>query len=92
MEQMPRTIGDPPSNAIKFDKRDGRTNDDKNEGTLTANAAVIDGVIIRAWQAIFEGNAAGPQKRVDEYLLKHGPSFHWHGKFEAPDITNEGVY
>ena len=92
MKNMSRTIGNPPSNAIKFVKRDGRTNDGKEKGTLAANPATIDGIIIRAWQAIFEGNAADPQKCVDDYLLKHGPSLLWQGEVEAPDITAEGVY
>ena len=48
MKNMSRSIGNAPSNAIKFVKRDAHTNDGKPEGTLTANPTVIDGVIIRA--------------------------------------------
>ena len=81
----------PPSNAIKFVKRDAHTNDGKPEGTLTANPTAIDGVIIRAWQKVFEGDAAGPQRCVDTYVCKHGHSFHWHEEMEAPDIMTDKV-
>ena len=62
IKNMSKAIGALPSNSQKIVKRDSNTHDGKPEGTLIANATTIDGIITRAWQTIFQGNAEDQQK------------------------------
>ena len=92
IDKMSRAIGSPPSSSLQYVKRDGYTQDGKEEGTLTANATTIDGVITRAWQSVVQGNVSNPKQCVDDFIQKHGRSMHKHAEVHAPDITTERVF
>ena len=92
IKKMSKAIGSLPSNALKYVRRDGKTQDGKPEGSFTANATTIDGIITRAWQSIFSGNVEDPKKCLDNFLQKHGRSLLKQEESPAPDITVERVY
>ena len=92
IKNMAKAVGAPPANSLKFVKRDSKTNDGKAAGTLTANQTTIDGIITRAWQNIFEGNAKDSEACVDNFLYKHSDALFKTTEAEAPDITTDGVF
>ena len=47
-------------------------------GTLTSDPKVMDGIIIRAWQEIYKGNAADTDAWIRNYVHKYV------GKFSTP--------
>lgn len=66
IKKMPNAIGSLPSDDLKFVRRDGKTQDGKAKGTMTAKATAIDGIITRAWQDVFRGNVEDPKKCLDD--------------------------
>ena len=57
LKRIAKQIGGGNAKPLKFVARDGMTSDGGRKGTLTANPNVIDGIITRAWQNIYNGNA-----------------------------------
>ena len=70
-KRIAKQIGGGSAKPWKFGARDGMTNDGGRKGTLTANPSVIDGIITRAWQNIYNGNAKSIPELVRNFKEKY---------------------
>ena len=77
---------------MKFVARDGKTNDGGKKGTFTADPKVIDGIITRAWQEIYQGNAVDIPTLVESFKTKYKGRIYAAPEFKVQEITEELVH
>ena len=70
LKKVAKKISSHTANSLRYVIRDDKTGDGRKEGTLTANPKIIDGVITRAWQTIYEGNVTDVDSMVSDFMNK----------------------
>ena len=66
--------------------------DGRKAGSLTANPKIIDGVITRAWQDIYEGNVSDVDGMVVDLLKKYKTTLLAQSEFRMGDLSTQEVY
>ena len=92
LKRIGKQIGGGSAKPLKFVARDGKTNDGGEKGTLTADPKVIDGIITRAWQEIYQGNAADIPTLVENIKTKYKDRIYVAPEFKVQEITDELVH
>ena len=72
--------------------RDAKTGDGRKEGTLTAIPKIIDGVITRAWQAIYEGNVDDVDRMVESFMAKYKKTLLNQEEHQMNDLSIQEVF
>ena len=92
LKKMAKKIGKPAANPLIYVARDDKAGDGGKVGTLTANPRVVDGIITRAWQKVYEGNAQDVDKLVQTFIHKYRKTLRKQGEFKAPNLTTNIVF
>ena len=92
LKKVAKKISSQTANSLRYVIRDNKTADGRKAGTLTANPKIIDGVITRAWQEIYDGNVADVDSVVADFMKKYKKTLFARSEYQMGDLTTQEVF
>ena len=92
LKKVAKQISRHAANSLRYVVRDTKAADGRKTGTLTANPKIIDGVITRAWQEVYEGNAKNPDALVEAFVKKYKKTLLKREEYVLQELTTQEVY